>query len=616
MLNYIYDIETFPNVFTLSIKHHLTNMRWLFEISDRRNDYSLMISFLLNLQRIGAVMIGYNNVGFDYPVLHHILKIGNATTARHAYDKANAIIKAPKEERFGHMVWDNERYVDQLDLYKIHHFDNVSKATSLKMLEFNMQSRSIQELPFEPGTMLDYSQIDELIQYNHKDVDETQKFYLETVKQIEFRQYLSEKYNRNFMNHNDTKIGKDFFIMEMEKAVPGSCYLRLNGVRRMRQTLRPTIAINDVIFPYISFEQEGFNRILHWLRQQVITETKGVFKDLNTEVEGFKYVFGTGGMHGSIKTTHVVTTATHQIIDIDVTSYYPSLAIANRIYPEHLGDTFCDIYQDLKNQRMGHKKGTPENGMLKLALNGVYGDSGNQYGPFFDNQYMISITINGQLLLCMLAEQLIKIPGLQMIQINTDGMTASCPVEYIEHFRTVCKWWENLTKLDLEEAFYSSMWIRDVNNYIAQYPSGKLKRKGAYEYDINWHQNHSALIVKKATCAALVYGADPGEFIRNWPHAHDFMLATKVTGRSRLVLVDDAGKDAPGQKITRYYVSNKGVSLVKIMPPLKKNPEHWRRIGINVGHQVTECNDLDMVAPMDINFDYYINETRKLLLSC
>src|SRR5699024_7429724 len=136
------------------------------------------------------------------------------------------------------------------------------------------------------------------------------------------------------------------------------------------------------------------------------------------------------------------------------------------------------VYQ----QRKGYAKGTAENAMLKLALNGVYGDSNNQYSPFYDPQYTMSITINGQLLLCMLAEALMQADAVQMIQINTDGLTIRCPRNLQPWVQQVQAWWEKMTSLELEAAEYSRMFIRDVNNYVAEYTDGKLKRKGAYEY--------------------------------------------------------------------------------------------------------------------------------------
>ena len=68
--------------------------------------------------------------------------------------------------------------------------------------------------------------------------------------------------------------------------------------------------------------------------------------------------------------------------------------------------------------RAASEKGSDVNAMLKLALNGVYGDTNNIHSPFYDPLYTMRVTINGQLLLCLLAEWLMKIPNLQIIQIK------------------------------------------------------------------------------------------------------------------------------------------------------------------------------------------------------
>jgi len=201
----------------------------------------------------------------------------------------------------------------------------------------------------------------------------------------------------------------------------------------------------------------------------VITETKGVFKGLVATVDGVDYKFGTGGIHASVESQVIHTTDTHQIVDVDVASFYPNLAIKNKLFPAHLGEEFGDAYEGVYHTRKTYPKGTAENEAFKLALNGAYGGSNNEYSPFYDTQFTMAITINGQLLLCMLTEQMLKIPGLRMIQANTDGITYLCPHEYLDHTRAICRWWEELTSLELEEAFYSMMAVRDVNSYIAVY---------------------------------------------------------------------------------------------------------------------------------------------------
>jgi hypothetical protein len=166
-----------------------------------------------------------------------------------------------------------------------------------------------------------------------------------------------------------------------------------------------------------------------------------VAPNLNVVIDGFRFDFGTGGIHGSIESKVVKETKSYVIIDADVSSMYPNIAIANRVYPEHLSAKFCDIYEDVYKQRKSYPKGSAENMMLKLALNGVYGDSNNEHSPFYDPKYTMTITINGQLSLCLLAEKLLRIEGLKLVQVNTDGVTVACPRNKQEDYYRVCKEW-------------------------------------------------------------------------------------------------------------------------------------------------------------------------------
>ena len=610
--DYVYDIETYPNVFTLAVEHAEAPLRWSFEISGYRNDSKEIIAFLQYLKDTNARMVGYNNLGFDYPVLHTLIRMGHSDS-RALYDKAMAIIGAQDDDRFMHSVKPSDRYVEQIDLFKIHHFDNKARATSLKMLEFNMRSDSIEDLPFKVGTILSPEQIEVLKKYNAHDVAQTKAFYFKTLDMIRFREELTHKYNRDFMNHNDTKIGKDYFAMKLEEAGVTLYDFGPSG-RTPRQTKRLSIELKDAILPWISFEQSEFTRVLNWLKDQTITETKGVFDDVIARVQGFDFVFGLGGIHGSMESKVIESDDEFVIVDLDVASYYPNLAISNGFYPKHLGKEFVSIYKHLYEQRKTYAKNSAENAMLKLALNGVYGDSNNQFSVFYDPLFTMSITLNGQLLLCVLAEGLLHIEGLQIIQVNTDGMTVKVPRANKWMVDTARAVWESRTGLQLEEAIYSHMFIRDVNNYIARYENGKIKRKGAYEYEMDWSQNHGGMVIAKVAEKVLVDNAPIRETLEQWPEIMDFMLRTKVP-RSSYLAIEHDGAASQLQNITRYYIAKGGGRLFKWMPPLKAKPDVWRKIGVESGWGVQPCNDIRDAGKLPVDFDYYVREVEKLCLS-
>ena len=592
----------------------------------------------MDLQRDNMSMVGFNNVGFDYPILHEFIHTYLTVRPYDLYLKCMSIINSDNE--YAHIIRDP--YIRQIDLYKINHFDNMARRTSLKVLQINMRSQSVEDLPIKPGTILTLDQLPIIEKYNIHDVTETLKFYNHCLDSIKFRDELSETYGRDFTNHNDTKIGKDYFINLLEQRVPGSCYNPGGG---KKQTIRDYIDLKSVVLPYVCFDHHEFNKVLDYFKSQTITETKGVFNGLIATVDNFDYCFGVGGIHGSIEWTHVKSDDDYIIIDLDVASYYPNLAIANNLYPAHLGNEFCVIYKDLYEQRKQHAKGTPQNAMLKLALNGVYGDSNNKYSPFYDPAYTMAITINGQLLLCMLAERLRLIFGLKMIQINTDGLTVKINRRFEWLLNDIWAEWEKTTGLTLEAAYYSDMWIRDVNNYVARYEGGSLKCKGAYQYDgLEWHKDHSAIIIQRAVVEYLTDGVPVEQSIRACSDPFDFMIKAKAPGSNYIL----HGAETV-QSTTRYYVSTNGEPLVKVAPPIlgarvgqykRKNGisaayynevlaevgDEWderihtknksvyveRRTEYQKGYKTTICNDSSHFDFSTLNYQYYIDQAEKL----
>ncbi len=608
--DWVFDLETYCNVFTAAFEHAEAPITAAFEISDWRNDSRDLIAFLTYLRDSGARLVGFNSLGFDYPVLHTLIRMGKSD-AQTLYAKAQAIITSQDNERFTHMVYESDRYLPQIDLFKIHHFDNKARATGLKALEFAMRADSIEDLPFKVGTSLTLEQVPVLKRYNAHDVSETKKFLHQSKEMIAFRETLCTKYpGKDWVNFSDVKIGSTIFENALTEAGVQLYEYGPDG-RKPKQTRRPHIDLTKCIPNYIQFQHPEFNRILTHLRAQTITETKGVFKDLSCTVNGLEFVFGTGGIHASVENRLVHSDDEGMILDVDCTSMYPAISIVNNYYPAHLGSAFVSVYQNLRDERIRYKKGTVENAAYKLALNGAYGKSNDPFSVFFDPKFTMSVTLTGQMILAMLVDMLmVGVPGLEVCQANTDGVTCRFRRQDRATFDQVCQKWEAITRMTLEAVEYSVMALRDCNNYIARSVDGKVKRKGAYQWQTEWHQDPSALVVPKVAEKVLLEGAPIRETVENWPDIYDFFIRVKVPRSSYLSLQTD-GVDVEQQRTSRYLVTCQGGTLCKHMPPLKGKTE-WRRIGVESGWKVTICNDVRDARGVVPDYNYYVDQVERL----
>jgi hypothetical protein len=232
----------------------------------------------------------------------------------------------------------------------------------------------------------------------------------------------------------------------------------------------------------------------------------------------------------------------------------------------------------------------------------------------------MAITINGQLLICMLAEKLMEIS--QLLQANTDGVTVKLLKGDLSKVFNIIDWWQDLTGLKLEYVYYSKMIIKDVSNYMAISTEGKVKRKGAAfktHKELELHENHSALIINEAISQYFISNVSPEQYLLQDIESNglkNFFMRAKVQKDHKLVArIND--EDTTLQKLVRYVVTNTGVSLIKIMPPLAKNPDKWRETEIEAGWKTTVCNNLSTINESEIienlNLEYYLQAIKKII---
>lgn len=626
MILEVYDIETLINVFTYT-GYDVTNKRWYqFVISEWQNDSELLYN---HLHRDKLIMVGYNNESFDYPVIHHFInhydEYRNSPglyIAQKLYNKSQDIIS----QEFS-VIADKNKFIKQIDLFKLWHYNNPARKSSLKDLEIAMRMDNVEEMPIHHSQWCKKEDISSILSYNKNDVQATYEFLLVTLgkteyplykgkNKIELRQNLGKKFGINCINLPDVRIGETLMLHLYSRATNSNPY----EIKNLR-TYRNSINLGECIPRWCNIKSKEFNEFVNKLYS---TNIRGEKKEFSESIifHDFKFDFGTGGAHGSIKPGIYKAKDDIIILDLDVSSLYPSVARSLNLYPEHLGPEFMRLYEQFIDARINEKhkpKEQRDNVLIegyKLLLNGTYGKSGEETSFMFDRMYTYKTTIGGQCFICMWAERMVKAcPELIFLQVNTDGITIMLPKSKLEDIRKVNQQLTEETTLVIEEAFYKQMIIRDVNNYIAEYDDSTLeqehiKLKGCFEIDKEFHKDPSMRIVPIALKQFYLYDIPISSTIKNHIDIFDFCLRLKTNVKSTpYYKYVENGETITKQlnRTTRYYISNKGGTITKQF-------DETRSSGVNIGYVATLFNKYveKPINEYDINYNFYISEANKI----
>lgn len=296
-----------------------------------------------------------------------------------------------------------------------------------------MNLPDVREMPIHHTTWCKEGDEIEILSYNKWDVYSTYLFFLVTIgktdnpiykgrNKIELRQQLQKKFDIPCLNWPDVKIGEQLIL----KLYSDKTGINLYDLKKSGGTKRSEIALKDCIPHWANFETKEFNSIKNKFQNTIISNIKGSFSE-SLIFHGIKMDYGTGGLHSCIKSGVYEADDYWMILDEDIGSLYPSLAIQLGLYPEHLGPIFLDIYdKDIVSVRLAEKvKPKKERDMVimegfKLSANGIYGKSGEESSALYDPLYTMRTTIGGQMFLSLWTEKLVKaIPEIKFIQHNT-----------------------------------------------------------------------------------------------------------------------------------------------------------------------------------------------------
>ena len=624
----IYDIETMHELFLVCVYNPETKEMHDFQVSRNINQLDGFIRF--TEQHSDYYWVGYNNLRFDSQVIEWIIRnhenwheLTALEVAAKIAQKAADVIHDADYDVFPEYRED-WLTLKQLDLFKVNHYDNKNRRVSLKRLEFEMDLENIEEMPIHhKKTDMSKEDIEVTINYCHNDVMATYEFYKVTTgdtdhplykgnNQIELRQDIEEEFGIPCLNYSDSKIGdemiKKFYCQE--KGIQYSDLPRKGFFRK-------EVKVKHCIADYITFQTPELQQFLNRISKERLT-MKDDFKE-SLEFFGNTYTFAKGGLHTENKPKVFEADEDHEIVDWDVSSYYPAIIINNGRYPAHLGKEFLLGYKAMFEKRLELKPLAKKDkkikgivGALKLAVNSVYGKSSDMQNWIYDRQLTMFTTITGELSLLMLIEAY-ELAGIHVISANTDGVTIMVNKCYIDKMHEINKWWMDITKYELERTDYQKIIFSTVNDYLAIKTDGEIKKKGDFLTDFELHKNKSARIVPIALEQYFVSDIPISDTITNHTNIFDFCLRQKASKDFHYEGLINGNKTVYN-KLIRYYVSNTGEKLLKVK---NENSDSTAvdTSQVEAGEWLaTVCNHLTKDTPItNVNFSYYIERAEKII---
>ncbi|HRT02969.1 MAG TPA: hypothetical protein P5513_03420 [Candidatus Diapherotrites archaeon] len=622
---WIYDYETIINTFVAVFEDLHSHERHIFIISPYQNDLPLLLAFYKENIQYQDWHLGFNNLAFDSQITEFIIdnhkelsEHSNKKITKEIYNYAQDIITRSDRKEFLDYPEFKLR-IPVLDVYKINHWDNQNKRSSLKWIQYSLDWENIEEMPHEHYKPIeDIETLNIVVEYCINDVRTTKQIFKLSLNAINLRIKLKAKYNINCLNYSNTKIGSELLL----KLYCDKTGKDKKQLKEQKGITRHSINLEDIVFNYIEFKTEILQQLLKEIKELTIYNTKGDFKKV-VKYKEYEFNLGLGGIHQCLSAGIYKSDEEYIIVDSDVASLYPSIAVVNQMYPEHLGSEFYDVYKhDIVDVRLKEKakKDKGDKAIIegfKESANASYGNSNQKYSWLFDSRYTMQTTVNGQLMILMLIENLTtKLSYSQVIQSNTDGITVRIKRSEYELHQQICKEWEQLTQLQLEHVNYDKMIIADVNSYFGIYEDKNKtpKCKGRFEWEdlqnhkaTHLHKNKSNLIIPKAIYNYFLNDIKPEKYLEDNKNIYDYCSGVKAKGDWtfwKLSIEHDQYKEEKLNKIVRYYISNSGCKIVKRHPDgreIQTESGKWMQTIFNK-YEKKEWEDYN------ININYYLTK--------
>lgn len=533
----LFDIEIFKHDSLFVFRDYFTKEWFIIN-----NNLDELRKFYLEYR--DSMFIGYNNASYDNNVMRGYLQ------GKNAYQMSKTIIESDNRGLVYKMFDSHKTPLFGMDLYQ----DN--KGFSLKehsaFLGINIKET---EVDFDMDRPLTDEEKEKNVAYCMNDVLATEKRFEQNISMLLAKATIALMFDMDKTDLLQTNANLTAKLLGATKQE-----VRPDLTDPLELDKRLNINTKEIAEAYLNHEFE-------------LNEKGKLNVSLNyTTEDGYEMVFGSGGVHGAVPSyIHIGLFPMR-----DWGSLYPNTMVQFNLLSRNIPKDKLHRYSDLLKQRMDAKYSGEEtadikgvevptwvmiNG-IKLPLNTKFGASGAEFNGLYDprNQFLVCAT--GQLIMTNMYE-LIKGKA-QFIQSNTDAHA------YIPNSEADDKAidealdeFANKIGLTLDKDIFREIWQKDVNNYIAVQPNGKVKVKGAI--GLTGGMKVSKAIVSNAFINYLVAGKDYKEFINEFNELRQFQIITK-TGWTfdRTVVRDSEGNEFNAQKVNRVFAVKDKTNAVEL----------------------------------------------------
>lgn len=539
----VYDFEVFAHDWLVVFKDQLGAYTSFW--NDPENLYDFMNA------NEEAVFVGFNSKHYDQYILKALMA---GCTPEEAKEVNDFIIESGDpgwQHPYLNIAGKPRFWFNNSDL-----MDDMMKGTSLKSIEGHL-GMSVEEstVDFTYTKKLTEEQRKEVEHYCRHDVDATMELLELRKDYLETKMHLAGMADINQIR-----------ALNMTDPMLAAAFMGATAVADIAEDERDYEFPDRLEYRFIPTEVLAFFERI-W--NDEIPDEELFSSKLEIDIGGCPTVYGFGGIHGALPKYKQKATEDTLILNYDVASLYPSLMIeygyVSRAVPSP------EVFANVRSERFDAKaKGDKKTAnALKSPLNKAYGAMLNKYNPMYDPKMARSVCISGQLSITELAVVYSRIEGLQIIQLNTDGIMVSIPKESYRELVAVNDWWQQQTSLVLEEDKIDFIWQKDVNNYVCRKMDGTEKVKGGYLVrGVNpigaWSVNFNATIVAEALKKYLLDGIPVADTINACDDPYQFQLIAKAGGKYSRVYqeifpepVGEAGTETvERQKCNRVFACN------------------------------------------------------------